>query len=205
MLNALKPWAILPITLESDTLSLIPLSLLHLAELEKVANENMLDELWYTAIPSALTMSDEIKRRLALQEQGTMLPFTVFDKLSHKIVGMTTFMNIDIYQHRLEIGHTWYAKTAQKTHVNTTAKLLLLKHAFEFLGANAVEFRTHAMNFTSQKAIIRLGAKLDGILRNHQCQLMPNGTKVLRDTHVYSILAHEWPTVKVNLTFKLNR
>lgn len=205
MLTSLVPWQIEPVKLESHTLSLLPLCLSHLEALQVVAKENKLGQLWYTSVPSALTMGDEIKRRLALQTNGSMLPFTVFDKVSQRIVGMTSFMNIDIYQHRLEIGYTWYAKSAQRTHVNTTAKYLLLQYAFESLQANAVEFRTHSMNFTSQKAITRLGAKLDGILRSHYCQLSEDGTKVLRDTHVYSILAHEWPTVKLNLGSKLDQ
>jgi len=144
-------------------------------------------------------MTKEIDRRLNLQKAGTMLPFTVFDA-DGKIAGMSTYMNIDATNRRVEIGSTWYAKRVQRTPLNTQCKLLLLGHAFEAIDCIAVEFRTHFFNHQSRRAIERLGAKLDGILRSHQ--IAPNGT--LRDTVVYSITAAEWPTVRAHLNFQLN-
>jgi RimJ/RimL family protein N-acetyltransferase len=144
-------------------------------------------------------MGKEIDRRLGLQAAGSMLPFTVFDG-SGKIVGMTTYMNIDAANRRVEIGSTWYGKSAQRGPLNTQCKLLLLTHAFETLDCIAVEFRTHFFNHQSRRAIERLGAKQDGILRSHQ--VAPNGT--LRDTVVYSITAAEWPTVRTHLNYQLN-
>jgi RimJ/RimL family protein N-acetyltransferase len=128
-----------------------------------------------------------------------MLPFTVFDAQG-KIAGMSTYMNIDAANRRVEIGSTWYAKRVQRSALNTQCKLLLLTHAFEKLDCIAVEFRTHFFNQQSRRGIERLGAKQDGILRNHQIAL--NGT--LRDTVVFSIIASEWPTAKAHLMFQLN-
>jgi RimJ/RimL family protein N-acetyltransferase len=142
----------------------------------------------------------EIERRLSLQAAGSMLPFTVFDA-GGRIAGMTTYMNIDAANRRVEIGSTWYAKRVQRTALNTECKLMLLTHAFERLDCIAVEFRTHFFNRASRKGIERLGAKLDGILRSHQ--ISHNGT--LRDTVVYSIIAGEWPTVKQHLSYSLGR
>ena len=144
-------------------------------------------------------MAAEIDRRLGLQAQGTMLPFTVIDKPAGRVVGMTTYMNIDLAGPRVEIGSTWYAKSVQRTPLNTEAKLLLLTHAFDTLDCLAVEFRTHFLNHQSRRAIERLGAKLDGVLRQHT--RMANGT--LRDTCVYSIVPAEWPSVRANLEAKL--
>lgn len=143
-------------------------------------------------------MAAEIERRLALQASGTMLPFTVIDAAG-KVAGMTTYMNVDAANRRVEIGSTWYAQRVQRTALNTQCKLLLLTHAFETLDCMAVEFRTHFFNHQSRRGIERLGAKQDGILRNHQ--IAPNGT--LRDTVVYSIIAAEWPTAKAHLTYQL--
>jgi N-acetyltransferase len=128
-----------------------------------------------------------------------MLPFTVFDAAG-QIAGMSTYMNIDAANRRVEIGSTWYAKRVQRTPLNTQCKLLLLGHAFEAINCIAVEFRTHFFNHQSRRAIERLGAKQDGILRSHQ--VAPNGT--LRDTVVFSIIAAEWPTVKAHLAYQLN-
>jgi RimJ/RimL family protein N-acetyltransferase len=144
-------------------------------------------------------MAKEIDRRLGLQVAGSMLPFTVFDA-GGKIVGMTTYMNIDAANRRVEIGSTWYGKSAQRGPLNTQCKILLLTHAFETLNCIAVEFRTHFFNQQSRRAIERLGAKQDGILRSHQ--VAPNGN--LRDTVVYSITAAEWPTVRTHLNYQLN-
>jgi RimJ/RimL family protein N-acetyltransferase len=157
--------------------------------------------LWYTKIPAPDQLRAEIGRRLALQEQGSMVPFAVIEKAANEAVGMTTFMNIDAPNRRVEIGSTWYRKRVQRSALNTECKLLLLTHAFERLQCIAVEFRTHFFNVGSRAAIERLGARLDGILRQHQ--VGANGT--LRDTCVYSILDREWPTVNAHLTHRLHR
>ncbi len=128
-----------------------------------------------------------------------MMPFSIIDKKSGAVVGMTTYMNIDSNNKRLEIGSTWYRKSVQRSPLNTECKILLLSHAFETLEAIAVEFRTHFMNHQSRNAIERLGAKLDGVLRRHS--VLANGT--VRDTAVYSIIPSEWPSVKANLQWKL--
>jgi RimJ/RimL family protein N-acetyltransferase len=180
--------------------SLVALSLDHEAELAEAVRDGELWRLWYTTVPSPEQMRAEIERRLALQAAGAMLPFTVLDA-SGTPVGMTTFMNVDAVNRRVEIGSTWYAARVQRTAVNTECKLMLLTHAFEELQCIAVEFRTHILNTRSRRAIERLGARLDGILRQHM--RMPNGT--LRDTCVYSILDHEWPTVRAHLKFQLKR
>ena len=143
-------------------------------------------------------MEAEIERRLSLREMGSMLPFSIVRLDDGKTIGMTTYMNIDAQARRVEIGSTWYRKEAQRTALNTECKLLLLTHAFEELDCIAVEFRTSFFNQQSRAAIERLGAKLDGILRNHSYH--SDGT--LRDTCVYSIIASEWPTVKKHLEFK---
>lgn len=190
-----------PVTLSGQYVELIPLAHDHHDGLVDAVRDGELWQLWYTGVPRPEAMAGEIERRLGLQAQGSMLPFTVIDKPTSRIVGMTTFMNIDLKGPRVEIGSTWYAKSAQRTPLNTEAKLLLLGHAFDTLDCIAVEFRTHFMNHQSRRAIERLGAKLDGIMRNHM--RMPNGT--MRDTCIYSILPNEWPMVKANLEWKLRR
>ncbi|WP_298721711.1 GNAT family protein [uncultured Ferrovibrio sp.] len=188
-----------PIELRDSAVALVPLSHTHHDDLVEAVKDGELWNLWYTFIPTPEKMKAEIDRRLDLQKKGSMLPFTVIDLASNKPVGMTTYMNIDAANKRVEIGSTWYRKSVQRTSLNTRAKMLLLSHAFETLGCIAVEFRTHFFNHQSRKAIERLGAKMDGILRNHQ--VAPNGS--LRDTVVYSILPSEWPAVKANLQHKL--
>ena len=178
-----------------------PLSPDHRAGLAEAAADGDLQALWYTTVPAPEAMAAEIDRRLALRTRGSMLPFTVFEAKSGRVAGMTTYMNIDAANRRLEIGSTWTRASVQRTGLNTEAKRLLLGHAFEALDCIAVEFRTHVMNRQSRAAIERLGAKLDGILRAHM--ILPNGT--LRDTAVYSVTAAEWPAVKANLGFLLRR
>ncbi|GMO10992.1 MULTISPECIES: GNAT family N-acetyltransferase [Bradyrhizobium] len=192
------PWPD-PVTLRGQHARLEPLSQQHLDGLVTAVKDGELSKLWYTAIPLPDNMAKEIDRRLGLQAAGSMLPFTVFDA-GGNIVGMTTYMNIDAANRRVEIGSTWYGKSAQRGPLNTQCKLLLLRHAFETLNCIAVEFRTHFFNHQSRRAIERLGAKQDGILRSHQ--VAPNGS--LRDTVVYSITAAEWPTVRTHLEFQLN-
>jgi RimJ/RimL family protein N-acetyltransferase len=192
------PW-LEPVTLSGPHARLEPLSHQHLDGLTEAVKDGELWKLWYTFIPPPENMGKEIERRLSLQRAGSMLPFTVFDANGH-IAGMTTYMNVDAANRRVEIGSTWYARRVQRSALNTQCKLLLLAHAFDKLDCIAVEFRTHFFNRQSRQGIERLGAKLDGILRNHQ--VATNGT--LRDTAVYSIIASEWPTVRAHLTYQLN-
>jgi RimJ/RimL family protein N-acetyltransferase len=188
-----------PIALHGRHASLEPLSAIHHDDLVEATRDGELWKLWYTAVPSPEGMRAEIERRLELQQAGSMLPWTVRSLATGKIVGMTTYMNIDAKYRRVEIGSTWYAKSAQRTPLNTECKLMLLTHAFESLACIAVEFRTGFFNHASRRAIERLGAKQDGILRSHQ--LYADGS--LRDTVVFSIVAAEWPAVKQHLEFKL--
>lgn len=181
--------------------SLAPLSQTHCDQLIDAVQDGELWTLWYTSIPSPDRMAAEIDRRLDLQRRGSMIPFAVIENSSGAAVGMTTFMNIDADNRRLEIGSTWYCRRVQRSALNTECKLLLLTHAFEQLRCIAVEFRTHFFNRQSRAGIERLGAKLDGILRQHQ--IAANGT--LRDTCVYSIVDREWPAVKAHLAHELAR
>ncbi|MEM9715043.1 MAG: GNAT family protein [Pseudomonadota bacterium] len=176
-----------------------PLQISDLDGLKEASAEGALHDLWVTGIPTPREMAAEIERRLNLRAKGSMLPFTVFDQ-DDRPCGQTTYMHIDADNKRVEIGSTWYAKRIQRTGINTECKLALLTNAFETLDCIAVEFRTHFMNHASRNAIERLGAKQDGILRSH---MMWRGT--LRDTVVYSIIASEWPTVKLHLRKKLSR
>jgi RimJ/RimL family protein N-acetyltransferase len=192
------PW-LEPVTLSGRYARLEPLSHDHIEGLTEAVRDGELWKLWYTYVPTPEGMGKEIDRRLGLQAAGSMLPWTVFDA-DGKIAGMTTYMNVDTPNRRVEIGSTWYAKRVQRSALNTQCKLLLLSHAFEKLDCIAVEFRTHFFNQQSRRGIERLGAKLDGILRSHQ--LASNGT--LRDTVVYSIIAGEWPTVRAHLNYQLN-
>jgi RimJ/RimL family protein N-acetyltransferase len=189
------------VSLHGQSVSLVPLAHAHHDDLVEAVKDGELWTLWYTNVPPPGRMRTEIDRRLGLQAQGSMVPFAVIDKATNEAVGMTTFMNIDAVNRRLEVGSTWYRKRVQRSPLNTECKLLLLTHAFERLNCIAVEFRTHFFNRQSRAAIERLGAKLDGILRQHQ--IASNGT--LRDTCVYSILDREWPTVKANLAHRLER
>ena len=191
---------IAPVTLHGPHAALEPLTGDHRAALVEAVKDGELWKLWYTAIPTPEGMQAEIERRLGLQERGSMLPFTVKDAAG-RVVGMTTYMNIDSANHRVEIGSTWYASSAQRSALNTQCKLLLLTHAFETLDCIAVEFRTSFFNQRSRAAIQRLGAKPDGILRSH----MRHADGSLRDTCVYSIIAAEWPSVKSHLQFQLTR
>jgi RimJ/RimL family protein N-acetyltransferase len=190
-----------PITLRGQHAVLEPLRPEHCRELEDATRDGELWKLWYTSVPAPEGMEAEINRRLALQRTGTMLPFAILDASRGTAVGMTTYMNIEAEHRRLEIGSTWYRKSVQRTAINTECKLMLLTHAFEELGSIAVEFRTSFFNQQSRRAIERLGAKLDGILRSHR--RMGNGT--LRDSCVYSIIQTEWPAVKAHLQFQLQR
>ena len=190
-----------PIALQGTLATLEPLAQSHHDDLVEAVRDGELWQLWYTTIPTPEKMREEIDRRLQLQAQGSMLPWAAIDKASGKAVGMTTYMNIDATNRRVEIGSTWYRKSVQRTGINTECKFLLLQQAFEKLDCIAVEFRTNVFNHQSRRGIERLGAKLDGILRSHM--VMPSGT--LRDTCVYSILAGEWPAVKVHLDWQRSK
>ena len=188
------------ITLSGRHATLEPLSHARAEELIEAVKDGELWKLWYTSVPAPENMTKEIDRRLALQTIGSMRPFAVIDATG-RAAGMTTYMNIDAIHKRVEIGSTWYAKRVQRTPLNTECKLMLMTYAFEQLGCIAVEYRTSFFNHQSRRAIERLGAKLDGILRNHQ----RHADGSFRDTCVYSIIQGEWPAVKRHLTFQLTR
>jgi RimJ/RimL family protein N-acetyltransferase len=194
-----------PTTLIGAHVRLEPLRADHRDALVQAVRDGDLWNHWYTAIPTPEGMAAEIERRLQLQTQGSMCPFAVIDPATHQAVGMTTYMNIDAANRRVEIGSTWYRQSVQRTPLNTEAKRLLLAHAFEQLNCIAVEFRTHFFNQQSRRAIERLGAKLDGILRSHQLNPHPLSAGALRDTCVYSIIASEWPNVRTHLDYQLSR
>ncbi|MBS1699846.1 MAG: GNAT family N-acetyltransferase [Actinobacteria bacterium] len=188
-----------PITLENDFVRLEPLAAEHAEDL--AAATVGLEDRWYTAVPSAEGVPAEIARRRGLHAAGSMNPFAILRQDTGRAVGMTTFCSIDQPNATVEIGYTWLSPEVHGTAVNPSAKRLLLAHAFEACGANRVQFCTHFHNRQSRAAIERLGAKLDGILRNHR--LGADGT--LRDTVVYSILPHEWPAVRSGLDARLER
>ena len=188
-----------PVTLSGRHVVLEPLAASHAGGLKEAARDGELWKLWYTSVPQPDAVDAEIERRLGLQRDGSMLPFAVLDPTTREPVGMTTYMNIDARHRHVEIGSTWYARRVQRSGLNTEAKLLLLTHAFERLDCIAVEFRTHWLNTQSRAAIARLGAKQDGVLRNHQ--IAADGS--YRDTVCFSIIASEWPAVKSHLAFKL--
>jgi RimJ/RimL family protein N-acetyltransferase len=193
-------WPLSPVTLAGHHVRLVPLAREHAAALTEAVRDGELWRLWYTSVPAPDEMAAEIDRRLGLEAAGSMLPFTVLDAAGVP-AGMTTYMNVDAVHHRVEIGSTWYARRVQRTPLNTEAKLLLLAHAFDTLGCIAVEFRTHRFNTASRRAIERLGAQLDGILRAH----LRSRDGTLRDTAVYSITAAEWPTVRSHLQWQLDK
>jgi RimJ/RimL family protein N-acetyltransferase len=187
------------VELSGQHVVITPLRPSHEAELAEAVKDGELWKLWFTTVPSPETMAANIADRLARRARGAWAPFAVISRATGLAVGMTSYLNIDADHRRLEIGSTWYRRSVQRSAVNTESKRLLLGHAFEALDCIAVEIRTHALNHRSRTAIERLGAKLDGILRNHM--RMADGT--LRDTCVYSILASEWPTVRRHLDWRL--
>jgi RimJ/RimL family protein N-acetyltransferase len=190
-----------PVTLKGDHATLEPLDAGHEAGLRAAAADGELWRLWYTSVAPPDQIGDYIARALDMRERLAAMPFAVRQNATGEIVGCTRYFNVDAANRRLEIGHTWYSKRAQRTAINTECKLLLLTHAFEVLRCIAVEFRTHWFNHASRVAIERLGAKQDGVLRNHQ--LLPDGSK--RDTVVFSIIDGEWPAVRRHLKFLLDR
>jgi N-acetyltransferase len=190
-----------PVTLKGRYAALEPLTHEHEEGLARAAEDGELWRLWYTSVAPAEKMSAYVVAALDMRERLGAMPFVVRDLATDDLVGSTRYFNVDAVNRRLEIGHTWYAKRVQRTGINTECKLLLLGHAFEVLRCIAVEFRTHWFNQASRAAIERLGAKQDGILRNHQ--LLPDGS--YRDTVVFSIINSEWPAAKRHLTFQLDR
>ena len=190
-----------PVELSGGIVRLEPLSHDHEAGLVEAVRAGELWKLWYTAVPTPDGMGEEIARRLALRDAGSMIPFATRDLRTGRIIGMTTYMNIRADIPRVEIGSTWNARSAQGSGTNAESKLLLLSHAFDVWGCPAVEFRTSWHNRQSRSAIERLGAKLDGVLR--QDMRTPDGS--LRDTCVYSVIAAEWPQVRSSLRFRLGR
>jgi RimJ/RimL family protein N-acetyltransferase len=195
-----KRW-IEPVTLLGSRVLLEPLSLEHLDGMIAAVKDGELWNLWYTSIPSPEKAEGYIKTALDMRENAGALPFIIRDRESNTIIGCTRYFNVDEVNQRLEIGHTWYSESYQRTAANTESKYLLLSHAFEELNAIAVEFRTHWHNHKSRAAIARLGAKQDGVLRNHT----RSADGIYRDTVVFSIIDLEWPAVKLSLQFKLKR
>ncbi len=190
-----------PVTLTGELVTLQPLAAEHVGALATAASDGRLWDLWYTSVPTPQGMAADVAAKIAQRDAGTMLPFAVRRNDTGAVVGVTTYCNVDAETPRLEIGYTWTAASAQRTGVNAESKLLLLGHAFDVLGCLAVEFRTHWHNQQSRTAIARLGAKQDGVLRNHRRQ--PDGS--LRDTVVFSILDTEWPAVRAGLRSRLAR
>lgn len=190
-----------PITLTGQHVTVVPLSLEHCEDLITAAYDGELWKLWYATVPPPEGMKAEINNRLEAQAKGNMLPFTIIDNRTQLPIGMTTYMDIAPINKRLEIGWTWYRQSMQKTAANTECKYLLLTHAFENLNCIVVRFSANFFNHNSRRAIERLGAKLDGVLRNHR--IMMNGA--ICDFCTYSILNSEWPTVKVNLEEKFKK
>ena len=188
------------VELATENVKLVPLTMEHKYLLVEAASDGELWKLWFTSVPSAESIADYIYTALDQKAKGLSLPFVVISKSSGKVIGSTRFCNADSVNQRVEIGYTWYSKSYQKTSCNTECKLLLLTHAFESLNAIGVELGTSWHNQASRAAIARLGAKQDGVLRNHQ--KMPNGG--YRDTVVFSIINTEWLSVKAGLEFKLS-
>jgi len=190
-----------PVTLKGEHATLEPLEAKHEAALRGAAADGELWRLWYTSVAPPDRIGEYIARALDMRERLGAMPFAVRQNATGEVVGCTRYFNVDAANRRLEIGHTWYSKRAQRTAINTECKLLLLTHAFDVLRCIAVEFRTHWFNHASRVAIERLGAKQDGVLRNHQ--LLADGSK--RDTVVFSIIDGEWPAVRQHLKFQLER
>ena len=196
-MSPVTPWTV-PVSLIGEHVSLEPLRPEHADGLRLALADGELSRLWYTSVPTPEGVEAYIATALEGEGNGTALPFLVRDA-EGVIVGSTRYCRIEAINHRLEIGYTWYATRVQRTALNTEAKRLLLAHAFETLGAVAVEFRTHWFNHRSRNAIARLGAKQDGVLRNSSRD--PDGA--FRDTVVFSIIESEWPTVRKHLDFQL--
>jgi RimJ/RimL family protein N-acetyltransferase len=190
-----------PVTLEGHGVRLEPLAPSHAPALAAASADGNLSQLWFTVVPEPDKLDAYIAAALDGQRAGHMLPWAVRELSTDTIIGSTRFHDIVAPIDRVEIGYTWYAKSWQRSHVNTACKLTLLTHAFESLGCQVVGLRTDNFNFASQKAIAALGAKLDGVLRHHQARR--DGTA--RDSYMYSILLSEWRDVKRHLELRLKR
>lgn len=190
-----------PTTLEAHGLRLEPLALSHEAGLRAAAADGALWTLRVTSVPEPETTGAYIETALRMQAQGTRVPFVVVDVASGQVLGSTSYHDILPEVHRLEIGYTWYAQRVQRSHVNTCCKLMLMAHAFDTLGCQVVGWRTDNFNFASQRAIERLGARKDGVIRGHA--LRRDGT--IRDTVMYSLRAGEWPESRAQLLDRLAR
>lgn len=196
----MKKW-LNKVTLEGSLVQLVPMNADHKSALLTAAADGKLWNLWYTSVPSHDTIDAYIDSKLRAYEEDTFLPFVVIDKKTNQVIGSTSYLNASAENRRLEIGYTWYAKSYHKTGFNTECKYLLLSHAFQQLNCIAVEFRTHIANEISRAAITRLGAKQDGILRNHR--ILKDGS--YRDSVIFSILESEWADVKVSLEKKMRQ
>ena len=190
-----------PTVLERGSIRLEPMSAAHVPGLREAARDGALWELWFTVVPPPDETEAYVTAALQGLEDGHMLPWVVRDLESGAVIGSTRYHDIVADIDRVEIGYTWYAQSRQRSHVNTTCKLMLLEHAFEALGCKVVGLRTDNFNFRSQKAIEGLGAKKDGVIRHHKAR--PDGT--VRDTHMYSIILSEWRDVKRHLELRLKR
>ena len=190
-----------PVTLAGRHVRIEPLAREHESGIRAAAADGELWRLWYTSVAPPDRIGEYIARALDMRERLGAMPFAVRQNATGDVVGCTRYFNVDATNRRLEIGYTWYSKRVQRTAINTECKLLLLTHAFDVLRCIAVEFRTHWFNHASRVAIERLGAKQDGVLRNHQ--LLADGSK--RDTVVFSIIDGEWPAVRQHLKFQLDR
>lgn len=190
-----------PVELEGHGVRLEPMNASHASALRDAASDGRLWELWFTAIPEPDKVDTYIDAALEGQRAGHMLPWVVREKASGRIIGSTRYHDIVASVDRVEIGYTWYGRSWQRTHVNTACKLLLFEHAFETVGCQVVGLRTDNFNFASQRAIERLGAKKDGVIRHHQARR--DGT--VRDSVMYSVLVSEWRDVKRHLLLRLAR
>ena len=190
-----------PITLSARGISLVPLDLEHESGLQAAAADGALWNIRVTSVPEPQDTRKYIEDALSMREAGNRFAFCVLDDASGRVLGSSSYHDIVPAVKRLEIGYTWYAKSVQRSHVNTTCKLLLMTHAFETLGCQVVGWRTDNFNFASQAAIERLGARKDGVIRGHA--LRRDGT--IRDTVMYSLRAGEWPEVKAQLLHNLNK
>jgi RimJ/RimL family protein N-acetyltransferase len=188
-----------PVTLQADAVRLEPMTADHVPGLEAAARDGELWNIRVTSVPAPGETAAYVAAALKGRDQGHMLPFVVVDNASGQVIGTSRYHDIVTAVERLEIGYTWYGKSRQRTHVNTTAKLLLMQHAFETLGAKLVGWRTDNYNYASQRAIERLGANKDGVLRHHA----PRRDGTVRDTVMYSLAAGEWPEVKAHLLYQL--
>jgi RimJ/RimL family protein N-acetyltransferase len=190
-----------PVTLSDRGITLEPLSLAHEAGLREAAADGALWNLRITSVPAPEETWAYIETALSMREAGNRFAFAVLETATGRVLGSSSYHDILPAVKRLEIGYTWYAQSAQRTHVNTTAKLLLMRHAFETLGCAVVGWRTDNFNFASQAAIERLGARKDGVIRGHA--LRRDGT--IRDTVMYSMRAGEWPEARAQLLYLLDR